>query len=856
MLSDKQEQILSYNGEVLIFHLSKAKCGEGTVNKTARLHVRRMVFDSDTKLFVQKSSGLFSMHGGRLGIEMVCCSCTADFRTGINLPCILMKKKGENSVFKYFLLLLHNSNEFEPCLNFKLDYDLKEDIRLFTGPSVLWRHAQKLFYISPTTCTVLSAPIHLSSIQWAGDIENEGIIVLGVRTVCSPEGGDWQKLCSSDEATWGSKFFGYSLENQKILSDTCFLPHAYSTVVSCVHVCKFKVLKSQFITSVVAVTHKNQLIWFQDGLPKDVCQLPYEEPYLIQIATTSGNNLFFIVSFASGDVCAVWKDSFQVAAKWEKVKSVLVDDFMGTGTEQILLVFGDRTNADILSFFRITDFGVINYSSGISYKEDVPVTAELQENGSLTIQALEARLQAGYTSVQKLQQHLVLKEKVLFESCRALINLVQEREHVLPTAEEEGLVSLWDDTENPFSSLNKETALGSEDPEQIIENVWQRVVDDSLVIGVQITESLNLSLNDVSLSLVMDQGSTSVSPIRCQNKIVKLNKAFSTMSISSCQTEPPTKKLKLDFHSKNYVKKEYHERSCKVLADGVKTFIAVTQLSPLLAFRNVCCTVLLHAKRREPQDGILQGNKKITLCGKMSLNLGDISSGKYSINVLNDNSTMEDVFAILGVSLKFSFHIISSECTLTLVNMWLQDQMKCTPIKECPENMVCHKLGSLHGTVFNWNLKTPFKGNLTLFCRNKAVLFQCLHSLVNILPPNCKIKYQRLESKDILANQFLLALEKEMVTLRESFSAAESELGDNFISRYESGKMMNNVTVASLLDNKQTVQQFRKELQSDQKQSTMGMNQRVSGNLYRGIALKMAEAQLNSDMIAWKLNNS
>lgn len=135
-------------------------------------------------------------------------------------------------------------------------------------------------------------------------------------------------------------------------------------------------------------------------------------------------------------------------------------------------------------------------------------------------------------------------------------------------------------------------------------------------------------------------------------------------------------------------------------------------------------------------------------------------------------------------------------------------------------------------------------------------MFQCLHSLVNILPPNCKIKYQRLESKDILANQFVLALEKEMVTLRESFSAAESELGDNFISRYEAGKMVNSVAVASLLDNKQPMQQFRKELQCDQKQSTLGMNQTVSGNLYRGIALKMAEAQLNSDMIAWKLNNS
>ncbi|XP_030429149.1 Fanconi anemia group B protein [Gopherus evgoodei] len=857
MLSDEQENILPYNGEVLIFQLSKAKCA---AEKTTRLHVNRMTYDSGTKMFVQKSSGLFSMHGGSLNIEIVYCSCIADFRTGINLPCILMREKKNYSVFKYFLLLLHSSNKFEQCLNFKLDYELKDDIRLLNGPTVLWRHTKKLFYVSTKTCTVLSASVQFSSIEWANEIENEGIIVLGTRTACLPEEEDGQTLSLSDGAIWGSEFVVYAIENQKILTGTCFLPHAYSSVISCVHVCRTAISRSQFRTSVVAVTNKKQLIWFQDGLPKGTCQLPYEEPCSIQVVTTSRNDVLYVVSFVSGNVCAVQRDSFQVASRWQEVKSVLVDDFIGTGTEQILLLFKNESNTDSLSTFIITDLGEVSYESTINCKEDFPPTEEVQENGFLTIQALEARLQAGCTSVRELQQHLRLKEKVLFESCCALIDLVQEREHILPTAEEEGLVSLWDDTEN-LHPLGKKKTLTSEVPEYLIEKLWQRVVDDSLVIGIKLTESPNLSLNDVSLSLVMEHDFTSVSPvIECQSKIVKLNKTFSALSISSCQMEPQPKRIKLDFHSKNDLKKEYPER-LKILSDGAKTFVAVTRLSPLLAFRDICCVILLHANKRKYQDGNLQESRQLTLlCGKISLCLEDISSGKYSVNLLRNNNhstgTMEDIFSILAVSLKFSFQIVSSDCTLTPVNMWLLSQMGCMPIKECPENMFCHKLGSLHGTVFNWNLKTPFEGTLTLFCRNQTVLFQCLHSLLGVLPPSSKVKPLRLESKDILTDQFALALEKEMDTLRSSFSSAVSEVENNLTLSCEAGKKMSRVTGSTLSNKKEAVQQFREELQNEQKQSALGMNRTVSGALYRQITLKIAEAQLCSDTIAWRLNIS
>ncbi|XP_066032950.1 Fanconi anemia group B protein [Chamaea fasciata] len=862
MLLSEQDQFLSYNGEVLVFQLSKPKHAEEAGDKTINLCVRRMAFNRDTKLFVQKSSGVFSMGASHSKIEMICCGCTTDSRTGIILPCVLMKKKKRNNI-KYFLLLLHSSNQFEPSFFFKLDYELKEDIRLFAGPSLLWRHANKLFYISSNTCVVQSAPVQLSSVVWTGDIMGEGTVVLGMRTACLPETEDPAGFSVSDRAIWGTEFFGYAIQTQKMLTGTCFMPHAYSRVVSSVYICKSERLKKQLRISLVAITHKNQLIWFQNGVPKGVCELPYEKPCSVKPALTSSNDVLFVVSFASGNSCVVQRrDSLQVASKWQNVKCVLVDDFIGSGSEQLLLLFKDDSNTDVLSTFKITDLGEVNYASGINYKHDAPAAEGLQENGLLTVRALETRLQAGWTSVRELHQHLGLQKRVILESCRALIDLVEERTHILPKAKEEGLVSLWDDVENPADSLSKETSLASKVSEHFTEELWHRVVGDSLVVGVKLAESFYWSLSEVSLSLVMDQDFSSISPIiKCQSKIIKLNKAFSALAVSSSQTEPPPKKMKLDLHSKNDLKKEFPKRSSRIQPDGAKTVTAVTSLSPLLAFYRVGCVVLLHARKQNHQSDSLQQSKKITvLCGKILLSLEDISNGTYSVKMLRDNSyctgSMEDILAVLAVSVRFSFQIVSCDCTLTPVSSWLLGEMECTPFKECQDNIFCQKAGNIHGTIFNWALKNPFQGVLTIFCRNLTVLFQCLHSLIRVLPPSCHVKLLRSGSKGALTEQLALALEKEMLTLKNSLCLKETKAENSLAWGNESGKKINNAPLASLLDTEEGVQQFRKKLQDEREESVRSMNQTMNGALYQKIALKIAEAQLSSDMIVWRLVKS
>ncbi|XP_015742169.1 Fanconi anemia group B protein isoform X1 [Coturnix japonica] len=861
MLLSEQQHVLAYNGELLIFQLSKAKRKEGAADKTVKLCIRRMAYDRDTQLFVQKSSGAFNVPAKHSETEIVCCDCTTHSKTGIVLPCVLMKVKRRNSVVEHLLLLLHSSNWFEQCCCFKLDYELKEDIRLFAGPSVLWRHANKLFYISSDTCTVLSAPVQLSSIVWAGEIEGEGTVVLGIRAACLPESEDGDEFATSDRAIWGSEFFGYAIERQKMLTDTCFMPHAYSRVVSSVCVFKNERLKKQLRVSAVAITHKNQLIWFQDCVPKGVCELPYEKPCLIKTAVTSGNDLLFIVSFSSGNICVVRRENLQVVSKWETVKSVLVDDFIGSGTEQLLLLFNDDSNTDVLNTFKITDFGKINYESGIHYKDDVPAAEGLQENGLFTIQALETRLQAGLTSVRELQQHLGLKKRVILGSCKALVDLVEGRSHILPSAKKEGLVSLWDDAEKPYS-VSKEPSLTPKLQDHFVEKLWQRVVGDSLVVGVKLTKSFCLSVGDISLSLVMDQDFSLISPIiECRNKIIKVNEVSSALFAFSCQIEPPQKKMKLDLHSKKDLKEEFHNRCSRTQLDKTNTVTAVTSLSPLLAFHRVCCAVLLHAKKQRHRNGDLLKSKRITfLCGKILLSLEDISNRKYSVNMLKDNSycaaSMEDIVAILAVSIRFTFQIVSSDCTLTRVNSWLLGEMDCLPFKECHDMVFSHKAGNIYGTVFSWTLKSPFEGVLTLFCRSLTVLFQCLHSLIRVLPPSCDVKLLKSGSKSALTEQLVLALEKEMFTSRSFLSSKEGKAENNMTRWNVPGKKISDPPMASLLDTEAGVQQFRERLQNEKEQFVLSMNETMDGTLYKEVALKVAEAQLSSDMIVWRLGNS
>lgn len=155
-----------------------------------------------------------------------------------------------------------------------------------------------------------------------------------------------------------------------------------------------------------------------------------------------------------------------------------------------------------------------------------------------------------------------------------------------------------------------------------------------------------------------------------------------------------------------------------------------------------------------------------------------------------------------------------------------------------------------------WRYKVALIIIIILFYRNLTVLFQCLYSLIRVLPPRCDVKLLKYGSKSVLTDQLALALEKEILTSRNSFFSKESKAENSLTWGNEPGKRISDAPMASLLDSEEGVQQFRKKLQNEGEESVLSMNQTMNGALYQEISLNIATAQRSSDMIAWRLSKS
>ncbi|KAE8621914.1 hypothetical protein XENTR_v10005034 [Xenopus tropicalis] len=856
-LMEKNQQIVSYNGDLLIFQIPDSKRICEASEKYKLLFFRKR-FDRVSQTFIEQSLGQYSFPGTKSGVELVCINCVTDSRTGLNLPCVLLKtcKKKSSGATKCTLLLFHASSEVECFLKFRLDVDRLQDLQICDGPAVLWRYQEKLCYISRFTSGILTSPLSLTAIQWVGTVDGEGTIIFGTTDLSFQVADNITTGLHLDGTLKGTEFVLYAVEKQSTIPGICFLPHAYSTVLRCLQVCMMQKGNDRYETSVAAVSSK-QLIWIENGTPKEVCQLPFENPCKLQVASTSRGDLLFIISFASGDVCAVQKDGFKVAATWQQVYTVLIDDFLGKGADQILLLFKYEPNSSPdLQSFKLTDCCEINYPTGES-NCNVGTSYEdgFQENRLLTIQALESRLQAGLLSLQELQQDLELKYRVLRSSAEALINMVQGKESAVPCADKEGLVSLWDDIKG--SPCPPSTEMCSSLPDECpVERIWQRVVDDLLVIGVKLSSSAYLSLSNVSLSLILDQTTAQLSPVtKCRTLELKLAVAPLINSSTVYQGEPIAKKQRISSLTADAVLEDSSGRqSCSPYENDLgNTVTAVTELSPLLALINTSCVLLLHARRRNQPDSLVKSEMLTVPCGRISLSTEDILKGKHTVNIFEHcQGCIEDLLAVLSTYLKCSLHISSPDCTLTSVKLWMIGHMQGEPVRHIPEIICSHIPGSLDGTLFIWNPESPCEGKLTIFARNKAVLLQCLCSLKSVLPPTCVLNIVKQEGTHCLAESLALSLEEELLALRSAIFTSASDVEEDLTLRSKMQKKPSS-TITPLYDTKEDVERYREELLIEQEQSKLGANITIKSDQYRQLIAKVAQIQMNSDRIAGKL---
>lgn len=297
-------KLITLNGDILSFQCTYSH-QDGDSRKKSALTCQRLSFTKETNCFVSQNDDTPIYKDSSADVDVVHCSTTVDVKKKVVVPCILLKqRKRKTSSYSYKLITFTSPTKAELHVKFNLPYELEDGVTLFQGPSVLWRHENEVFFASAQTSEVQRIPIQMS-VDFFGEFCGN-VLVLGP-SLHSKEVASCQINVHED-----NKIVGYSVADGKMFNGTCIIPNAYSSVVRCVLVVSVEEVKGHMKVNMVAATNKKQLICFENGNLKEVCQLSFEVPECIKVANVGNSGLIFVVSFNQGNVCAVWNDTFQV----------------------------------------------------------------------------------------------------------------------------------------------------------------------------------------------------------------------------------------------------------------------------------------------------------------------------------------------------------------------------------------------------------------------------------------------------------------------------------------------------------------------------------------------------------------
>lgn len=366
--SPSPQHLLSLAGEVLVLETRRAAAGRGAAARAARsLLFSRHAFSREENAFVKASDGAAVIGGGGAAaaaaasaaagsqqhVDVVKCERALNARRRAAAPCVLVSQRADGAEGVRYSLrtLCCSSGSLEPDLEFELPGPIAEDVFILRGPAALWGHAGSVFCASPRGAEVRRLPLRLSHLV-VGELPHRR--------------GDQAFVLGLAEG----RTLGCLVESGRVFDGDALLPPPYVAVTRCISVLSAERAEGDgrpLGCSLVAATRHQQLVRFEGGVARATCQLPFrEQPERVQQVDAGRHGGLLVVSSQWGHVCAVWRDSFTLAAQWSGVGSVHVDDFLGCGSDQMLLVFeGDGTASSSrrpLERFLLTDLCGISYS--------------------------------------------------------------------------------------------------------------------------------------------------------------------------------------------------------------------------------------------------------------------------------------------------------------------------------------------------------------------------------------------------------------------------------------------------------------------------------------------------------------
>lgn len=273
--------MLAFGGGVLVFQ-SKTF---GTKARSSEVSFCRFSFNQDSQTFSIKERNTIHKDSSA-EIEIIHCCAALDRQKRQKVPCVLLRLcKKRASAFKYMLYSI--CTDVKLHVEFALMHEVRDRISILQGPTLIWRHENVVYHASL----------------------KDG----GVKEVQIPLEVDFMHELPRKIVPSKAQNVLYLIEDAQILDAACLVADAYRFVLQCMMVLSAEDVDGVLKSTVLAATSMKQLVYFEDGLPRDVCVLPYERPLDIQILHTLNNECLIAVSFDQGHVCAVWKDTFQVS---------------------------------------------------------------------------------------------------------------------------------------------------------------------------------------------------------------------------------------------------------------------------------------------------------------------------------------------------------------------------------------------------------------------------------------------------------------------------------------------------------------------------------------------------------------
>ncbi|XP_062258088.1 Fanconi anemia group B protein [Platichthys flesus] len=821
----RNPRIVSLCGKIILFDNKRAS-GKSNSGKS-ELISRCLSYDRGSNTFLDDGAAVISRKTSAQ-VDIVACKCALDLQRRVTTPCVVVCQRGERGDgFMYSLLTLCDSHRLESCFEFKLPYQIKGAASILQGPTVLWSHTGHVFYTSPQAGEVSQIPLQLShSVFGELPLLRGQVFVLGLQNECDKPSGPT---------------LGYFPQTGEAFDGAQILPHPYIGITRCILVLSAEKVDGALKSAVVAVTSHQQLVYFQSGVVKDTCHLPFQQPEDIQLVNCGRNGCLFVISFHQGHVCAIWKETLQIASQWSGVSSVHVDDFLGCGTDQILLVFKDESvTGQQLENVLITDLCGISYSHGqdaYGPKQSSPPP----ENNLLTLQALESRLQSGLTVLQELQGEVRVKDRVVHQAVQALADAVSGREAVLTQPEQEGLVALWDsdDESKDEASDDKMQDMPAVSPEPHVDKLWHRVAEDRIVVGVILTVDSALPVASVSLSILTETGQGSTpAVIQTQSQVLWLpTPCPSPSSSASTPPEPAAKRSK-----------QHNAGTPNDLNTCRMAVTAVTRLIPLLNSGCVKCHVMLHyVQRRDASSSLSSPTPLVVHCGQVSLEIhGDFQTPLLKNPKFKTDEVKEDLLSLLTVLDRWVFHIDSPDHSLGDIDGWIRRRVGCERIEVSPQYLLINSSGPSALMLSRWSQITPFQGELSVHSSELQVL-QFLDSLLAFLPASCSVRPVHGTRGQGAAQTFSLALEKEVVSLRDSVSLL---LHDKEEEDDKRRRCRGHDETPPEPGSVEALQRCREAWQQDVERSRTRLSPLVDVGRYRKLTRSVLDVQLDGDLAA------